>query len=86
MEAELEEPVELLVELPVVVPLLFTAVRVLLEDGLLIPGRGGARAQELGNLGAVGGTVMDAGLEELAELLVELFVCCRSPRSSHGTP
>merc|ERR1719394_2327040 len=53
---------------------LLHAVNVLLEADQLVPGLGGVEAQQLGNLGAVGGVLMDAKLEALAELLVELLV------------
>mmetsp|Transcript_36757 Transcript_36757/g.79203 ORF Transcript_36757/g.79203 Transcript_36757/m.79203 type:complete len:528 (+) Transcript_36757:116-1699(+) len=50
------------------------AIHVLLEADLLITRLGGVEAQELCNLGAVGGVFMHPELQALAECLVELLV------------
>merc|ERR1719329_1955320 len=53
---------------------LLHAINVLLEADQLVTGLGSLVAEELGNLDAVGGILMDTELEALAELLVELLV------------
>ena len=50
------------------------AVHVLLEADLLITRLGGVEAQELCNLGAVGGVFMHPQLQTLSKCLVELLV------------
>merc|ERR1712066_607771 len=57
-----------------VVLALLHAVHVLLEAYLLIARLGGVETQELSDFGAVGGVLVDAELQALAELLVELLV------------
>mmetsp|Transcript_36274 Transcript_36274/g.82669 ORF Transcript_36274/g.82669 Transcript_36274/m.82669 type:complete len:537 (-) Transcript_36274:669-2279(-) len=47
---------------------------VVLEGGLVLTGLGGVEAEELGELGAVGGVLVDAELEVLRELLVHGLV------------
>merc|ERR1719399_990612 len=53
---------------------LLHASDVLLEGGQLLTRLGGVVAQELGELGAVGGVLVDAELDVLGKALVELFV------------
>mmetsp|Transcript_77935 Transcript_77935/g.170723 ORF Transcript_77935/g.170723 Transcript_77935/m.170723 type:complete len:651 (-) Transcript_77935:325-2277(-) len=57
-----------------VVLALLHAVDVLLQADLLIARLGGVPPQELGDLGAVGGVLVHAQLQALAELLVEFLV------------